>query len=130
MSVSLTVRPDRPHIAKFAHGSVTADWTSDSSTGLAIGVNYNFYVTDIVVASQSDLTADTSNVPVWASIQRETAASGDVEVVAFTLGLPNNPSCSLNTPVLLKVNETYHTTLKLGGSTAATCDVYLIGFDY
>jgi len=128
--VSITSRPDKPKIQAYSHGSVTADWGVNKATGVARGTNYNFYVTDVILDAQTDLTpvaGSNANVQVRTTIHNDTTSA---DVLALTFGIPNDTHIGLNTPIMLKVNNQYATHLQLGGATASTCDVYLIGFEY
>jgi hypothetical protein len=52
------------------------------------------------------------------------------DICALTFGIPHNTHAALNTPIMLKVNNTYATHVQLGGATACTTSVYLIGFEF
>ena len=126
---STTIRPDKPLVVEYDHGSVTANWAADKATGVARGANYNFYVTDICVDAQADLTAeiDTAESVQMRAVIHDDTNSADVYAVTF--GIPQNTHIALNTPIMLKVNTTYATHVQLGGATACTSSIYLIGFE-
>ena len=130
ISKSVQTRPDKPLIVAYDHGSVGADWSVDKATGVARGANYNFYVTDVAVDIQADLTAEIDTAE---SVQMRVVVHNDTtsaDVAAFTFGIPQNTHIALNTPLMLKVNNQFATHVQLGGATAATSSVYLIGFEY
>jgi len=113
---------------KFVHGSVAASWAADEATATAQSATYTFAVTDVVIDVQTDLTAEaaTQPVPVRCTIYSNTSSA---DIIGLQACVPNNCHIPLQTPILIPKSTNYETRLQLGGATAATCDVYLVGYD-
>ena len=113
---------------KFSHGLVAAAWGSDDATAISQSDDFRFAITDIIVDVQTDLTTEaaTQPVPVRCVIYSNTQSA---DILALHAGVPNHCVIGLNSPVLISKSENYETRVQLGGATAATCDIYLLGYD-
>jgi hypothetical protein len=126
--VRIEFSPEYPHKQQFSHGSVTANWGADEATPATQSATRDFLVTDILLDAQTDLTAElaTQEVPVRCAIYSNTQSA---DLIAITMSIPSNSHIELNSPLVIPKGESYETRVQLGGATACTSDVYLVGFD-
>lgn len=113
---------------EFSHGTVTADWSEDTSTAKSQSATYNFYITEIIIRVEPDLTTEIAIQPIPFSILVRDTTDNQSRVTVYG-SLPNNAFFSFRTPIKIAKGHNYHTRIRLGGATNAILFVILNGFE-
>ena len=126
--------PNRPvsdlgaQIIIFDHGTVAADWNTDSASAKNQSASYDLWITEVSLCLVADPTAEVAvqEIP----FQLLVCDSTDNEYRALlTGGIPGNTHFSFGTPLKIPKGHSWYTVIKLGGATNLYIYTVINGFE-
>jgi hypothetical protein len=126
--------PERPasdldaSIIIFNHGTVTANWSTNTAAAVAQSADRDLWITDVSLVPTSDPTSEiqTQHIPFQLFVEDTT----DSQYRQILLGgIPGNTHFIFNTPLKISRSHNWRTGVKLGG--AANLNIYAVinGFE-
>ena len=112
----------------FSHGTVTANWSTNSASAVTQNSGYHLWITDVDLVFSSNPTTEiqSQHIPFQLMIE-DTTDSQYRELLAG--GIPNHTHFSFSTPLKIEKSHAWRTSVKLGGATNLNIYVAVNGFE-
>lgn len=112
----------------FNHGTVTANWSTNTAAAMAQDADRDLWITDVSLVPTSDPTTEIQAQHIPFQLLIEDTTDSQYREILFG-GIPGNTHFCFNTPLKISRSHSWRTGVKLGG--AANLNIYAVinGFE-